>query len=285
MLSIHKSFPSKRSIEINGRLIHLDTPKVMGIINFTPDSFYDGGHLKSDKDILAIAEKHLSEGATFLDVGCYSSRPDANDISVEEEKSRLARSLSVISKEFPDAIISVDTFRAAVARAGLNEGATMVNDISGGELDAGMFSLLAETNVPYIMMHMRGTPQTMKVMNIYTDLLGDICNYFAAKVRLLHSRGVKDIILDPGFGFAKNATQGFDLLGKLNFLQVLGLPVLAGISRKSMIYKTLEINASEALNGTTALHMIALQGGVSILRVHDTQQAIEAIKLYGRVYV
>jgi len=285
LLSIHKPFPSKRSIEVKGGLIHLDTPKVMGIINFTPDSFYDGGHLKSDRDILEIAEKHLSEGATFLDVGCYSSRPDANDITLEEEKSRLARSLSVISKEFPEAIISVDTFRAAVAKEGLDAGATMVNDISGGELDPEMFNLIAERNVPYIMMHMRGTPQTMKAMNSYEDLLGAICNYFAAKLRLLHSIGVKDIIIDPGFGFAKNASQGFELLRKLSFLQSFGVPVLAGLSRKSMIFKTLEINVSEALNGTTALHMIALQGGVSILRVHDTKQAIEAIELYGRVYV
>jgi len=284
LLSIHKSFPSKRSIEINGRLIHLDTPKVMGIINFTPDSFYDGGHLKSDRDILAIAEKHLSEGATFLDVGCYSSRPEAEDVSAEDEKSRLARSLSVISKEFSAAIISVDTFRAAVAREGLDAGATMVNDISGGNLDPEMFNLIEERHVPYIMMHMRGTPQTMRGMNSYEDLIGEICCYFAAKVRLLHARGVKDIILDPGFGFAKNATQGFELLRKVSFLQSFGLPVLAGISRKSMVYKTLEINVSEALNGTTALHMIALQGGVSILRVHDTKQAIEAIELYRRVY-
>jgi len=285
LLSIHKPFPSKRSIEIDGRLIDLDTPKVMGIINFTPDSFYDGGYLKSDRDILAIAERHLLTGATFLDVGCYSSRPDAMDVSAEVEKSRLARSLSVICKEFPEAVISVDTFRASVAKEGLDAGGKMVNDISGGELDQGMFDLITERNVPYIMMHMRGTPQTMKALNRYEDLLGEICNYFAAKVQMLHSRGVKDLIVDPGFGFAKNATQGFELLRKLSLLQSFGIPVLVGISRKSMIYKTLEINVSEALNGTTALHMIALQGGVSILRVHDTKQAIEAIELYRRVYV
>lgn len=284
MLSIHKSFSAKRSIEINGRLIGLDYPRVMGIINFTPDSFYDGGKLKSDKDILSLAERHLSDGATFLDVGCYSSRPDAEDIIEEEEKRRMGQVLSVITRHFPQALLSADTFRAAVASEALELGAHLINDISGGELDPGMFPLIIEKRVPYVLMHMKGTPQTMRGLTSYKDVLNEVCDYFSNKLGYLHAHGVKDIIIDPGFGFAKGAETGFELLRRLSYLNTLGVPVLAGLSRKSMIYKTLGINADQALNGTTALHMIALEKGVSILRVHDVRGAVEAIELFRRVY-
>lgn len=283
MLSIHKSFDGKRSIEVRGRLLSLDSPKVMGIINYTPDSFYDGGKLKSDADILALAETHLTAGAIILDIGGYSSRPDAVDVSAKEEAKRVRQVVQVVAKRFPNAILSVDTFRADVAGQALDAGADMINDISGGELDAAMFPLVAERNVPYILMHMRGTPQTMKALDDYEDVVSEICDYLAKKVNQLHASGVKDVIVDPGFGFAKGPAHGFELLGKLNFFTSIGVPVLAGLSRKSMIYKTLQISAAEALNGTTALHMIALENGANILRVHDTKEALEAIELYRRV--
>ncbi len=255
----------------------------MGILNFTPDSFYDGGKLKSDKDIVDLAEKHLSDGAFALDIGGYSSRPDAEHIDEEEEKRRVGYVISTIAKEFPKAVLSVDTFRASVALEALESGAHIINDISGGELDPEMFTLIGARNVPYILMHMRGTPQTMKGMANYDDVLTEVCNYFSAKLSYLRARGVKDVIIDPGFGFAKGPAIGFELLGKLSYLQALGVPMLVGLSRKSMIYKTLEISPSEALNGTTALHMIALQNGANILRVHDTKEAVEAIDLYRRI--
>ena len=223
----------------------------MGIVNFTPDSFYDGGRLKSDGDILALAERHLTNGAAFLDIGGYSSRPDADHISEEEEQRRVGHVVATVIRQFPQAIL---------------------------------FSLVAERNVPYILMHMRGTPQTMKQMSDYEDVLQEVCDYFSSKLNYLRSNGVKDIIIDPGFGFAKGPSAGFELLGKMSFLETLGAPVMVGLSRKSMIYKTLEINVEEALNGTTALHMIALENGANILRVHDTKEAIEAIELYRRVY-
>ncbi|MEQ8533228.1 MAG: dihydropteroate synthase [Imperialibacter sp.] len=284
MLSIHKPFDAKRSIEVRGQIISLEYPCVMGIVNFTPDSFYDGGRLKTDGDILALAERHLTDGATFLDIGGYSSRPDADHISEEEEQRRVGHVVATVIRQFPQTILSVDTFRASVAKAALDAGAQMINEISGGDLDAEMFSLVVERNVPYILMHMRGTPQTMKQMSDYEDVLQEVCDYFSSKLNYLRSNGVKDIIIDPGFGFAKGPSAGFELLGRMSFLEALGAPVMVGLSRKSMIYKTLEINAEEALNGTTALHMIALENGANILRVHDTKEAIEAIELYRRVY-
>lgn len=274
----------KRSLEVEGKIISFEIPRVMGIINFTPDSFYDGGRLKSDKDILHAAERHLVEGASFLDVGCYSSRPGAEDISEEVEIKRLTRVLSILAKAFPSAILSIDTFRSAVAREGLGNGGHIINDISGGELDPKMFSLIIEKKVPYILMHMKGTPQTMKSLNKYKDLFSDISDYFAAKLNYLSRNGVKDVVLDPGFGFAKSPSQSFQLLKELKYLQIFGVPVLAGVSRKSFVYSTLKINADEALNGTTAANMIALKNGASILRVHDTKEAVEVIELYRRIY-
>lgn len=274
----------KRSMEVGGKLISFEIPRVMGIINFTPDSFYDGGRLKSDKDILNVAERHLAEGASFLDVGCYSSRPGAEDISEEEEIKRLTLVLSILAKAFPSAILSIDTFRSAVAKEGLDNGGHIINDISGGELDPEMFPLIIEKKVPYILMHMKGTPQTMKSLNKYKDLYSDISDYFAAKLNYLSRNGVKDVILDPGFGFAKSPSQSFQLLKELKYLQIFGVPVLTGVSRKSFIYSTLKINADEALNGTTAVNMIALKNGASILRVHDTKEAVEVIELYRRIY-
>lgn len=256
----------------------------MGIINFTPDSFYDGGRLKTDRDLIQKAEKHLQEGAAILDVGCYSSRPGAEDISVQEEKRRLANALSLVTRHFPQAVLSVDTFRAEVAQEGLEQGANIINDISGGELDPEMFPLVIKKKVPYILMHMRGTPQTMSSLTTYKDLISDICDYFAAKLSYLHKHGVRDVILDPGFGFAKSPAQGFDLLKNLSYLRIFGVPVLAGVSRKSFIYKSLNIQADEALNGTTALNMVALKNGASILRVHDVREAMQAIELYRRIY-
>lgn len=256
----------------------------MGVVNFTPDSFYDGGRLKSDGDVLNLAEKHLQDGAAFLDLGCYSSRPGADDITADEEMRRMVQALSAIVKHFPEAVLSVDTFRAQVAKAALEHGADMINDISGGELDPEMFSLVIEKRVPYILMHMKGTPQTMRSLNIYKDLISDITDYFSAKLNYLHANGVKDVILDPGFGFAKAPVQGFELLRDLKFFNVFGIPMLAGLSRKSMIYSTLKITAGDALNGTTALNMIALKNGASILRVHDTKEGVEAIELYRRIY-
>ena len=275
---------AKRSIEVGGKLISFEVPRVMGIINFTPDSFYDGGRLKSDKDILNAAERHLAEGASFLDVGSYSSRPGAEDISEEEEIRGLARATGVLTKAFPSAIVSIDTFRSAVAREGLDNGGHIINDISGGELDPEMFPLVIEKKVPYILMHMKGTPQTMKSLNKYKDLFSDISDYFAAKLNYLSRNGVKDVILDPGFGFAKSPSQSFQLLKEFKYLQIFGVPVLAGVSRKSFIYSSLKINADEALNGTTAVNMIALKNGASILRVHDTKEAVEVIELYRRIY-
>lgn len=257
----------------------MDSPKVMGIINITPDSFYDGGKSFSDDQILIQAEKMLRDGATFLDIGGYSSRRGAEDVSVEEETERVLRALHLILKNFPDTHISVDTFRSAVAETAIQNGAAMINDISGGSLDSEMLKTVARLKVPYILMHMRGTPKTMSSLTDYINLLVDIIKDLSEKTAAARAEGIDDIIVDPGFGFAKNARQSFELLDKMELLQHLDVPILAGVSRKSFIYKTLKINPDEALNGTTALHMIALTKGAHILRVHDVREAMECIKL------
>ncbi|MAM19796.1 MAG: dihydropteroate synthase [Bacteroidota bacterium] len=270
-------------INCKGELIDLSTPRVMGIINITPDSFFSGSRAQTNSDILKKAERMLKEGATFLDLGAYSSRPGATDISEEEEINRLLPAIEVILKEFPEALLSLDTFRSKVARKGIEAGGAIINDISGGKLDVHMLQTVAELQVPYILMHMKGTPQNMKDQNQYDDLLKDILFYFSDRVNAARQLGINDIIVDPGFGFAKNIRQNFELLSKAELLQMLELPILIGLSRKSMIWKTLEIEAAEALNGTSVLNTVALQKGAHILRVHDVKEATECIKLTSEI--
>lgn len=255
----------------------------MGILNVTPDSFFDGSRFTTDTEILTQTEKMLSEGATFIDIGGYSSRPGAENISIEEERARVLKAVELIVKEFPKTLISIDTFRAEVAREAVQEGANIINDISAGELDSKMFETVASLNVPYIAMHMRGTPQTMKELTSYSNLAGEIMNYFLKKIEWLKNLGVTDIIIDPGFGFAKTIDQNFELLSYLDHFRNLDRPILAGLSRKSMVWKTLGVTAADALNGTTALNMTALQKGASILRVHDVKEAVEVIKLFSKL--
>ncbi len=273
-------FFKKLTLNLRGKLIDLRHPHVMGILNVTPDSFYDGGkYHQSEQRMLSQAEQMLQEGATILDVGGYSSRPGATDITLEEEKVRVVTAIELIAKQLPEANISVDTFRSEVAEEALLAGACMVNDISGGELDSQMFEVVARYQVPYVLMHMRGTPQTMKQLTDYDNIIVDLLEYFQRKVSQLRKHSVADIILDLGFGFAKTIDQNYILLNNLQSFQELGLPMLAGLSRKSMIYKRLGNSPNEALNGTTVLNTIALMKGASILRVHDVKEAKEAIQL------
>lgn len=260
--------------------MNLSEPQVMGILNVTPDSFYSGSRMQTEEQIAQRAVQIVEEGGSIIDLGAYSSRSGAADVSTEEETERLRRALHIIRGIYPDVAISVDTFRAEVARRCIEDfGADIINDISGGQLDEEMFPTVAKLNVPYILMHMRGTPQTMQQQTDYKDITAEVLRYFAEKVDLLHGMGVKDIILDPGYGFAKTMEQNYELLANQQTLQVFGLPILVGVSRKSMIYKVLECTPNEALNGTTVLHALALQRGTNILRVHDVRQAVEAVKL------
>ena len=267
------------TINCKGDLIDLTHPKVMGVLNLTPDSFYDGGRYTDEKSILIQAEKMLGEGATFIDVGAYSSRPGAVDISQDEELSRILPIVEMLLREFPEIILSIDTFRSVVAQKCLEAGAAVINDISAGKLDDNMLPVVAEYRVPYIMMHMRGTPRTMKGQTSYENLLVDILHYFSERIAAARALGVVDIIVDPGFGFAKTLEQNYALLSKLELFQNLEVPILAGLSRKSMIYKTLGTSAEKALNGTTALNMVALMYGANLLRVHDVKEAVECIGL------
>jgi dihydropteroate synthase len=267
------------TLNCNGKLLDLSTPKIMGILNLTPDSFFDGGQYQDEKSALFQVEKMLTEGATFIDVGAYSSRPGASAISEAIELSRIVPMVKVLIKEFPDIILSIDTFRSRVADACLQEGAALINDISAGIQDDDMFLIVAKRNVPYIMMHMRGTPQNMQQNTDYKDLLIDVLYYFSERVAKARELQINDIIIDPGFGFSKTLEQNYELLQKMELLQSLELPILAGLSRKSMIYKVLENTAQEALNGTTALNMLALQKGANILRVHDVAEAMQCVKL------
>lgn len=268
-----------KSINCNGNLIDLTSPKVMGILNLTPDSFYDGGKYKSEKEILSQTEKMLAEGATFIDIGAYSSRPGAQPISEAEELARLLPILEIIVKTYPKALISIDTFRSAVARQAITSGACIVNDISAGNLDDKMFSMVAELQIPYIMMHMRGTPQNMQDCTVYDDLAKDIIFYFSKKINELRMLGLNDIILDVGFGFSKTLDQNYELLQNLNLFTYFDIPILSGLSRKSMLYKLLHISSKEALNATTTANTIALLQGSNILRVHDVKEAMESIKI------
>ena len=274
-------FHKKTTLNVKGKLIDLSTPKVMGIINLTPDSFFEGSRKLNVDDALSQAEKMLNEGAAFLDLGAYSSRPGADDISVQEEMDRLLPVVEAIAKSFPDAVLSIDTFRAAVAEAAINAGAHIINDISGGQLDEKMFATVARLKVPYILMHMKGNPQTMTGLANYEDVFNEVLDYFTSRIHQLKQLGVHDVIIDPGFGFAKKPEHGYKLLSRLNEFQQLGLPLLAGVSRKKMIYGILRITADEALNGTTVLNTIALTKGASILRVHDVKEAVQAVKLFN----
>lgn len=272
-------FTTCSTLNADGRIIDLRTPRIMGILNVTPDSFFDGGRYEKEADMLKHAELMLREGATFIDVGAYSSRPGAADVPLATERERAVFAVSQVAANFPEAVISIDTFRSEVARACVEAGATIVNDISAGELDHHMPAVVASLKVPYIAMHMRGTPQTMKTLTRYDDLLKEIVDYFHSKLARFADLGIKDIVLDPGFGFAKTIEQNFQLLNHLDYLRITGRPILAGLSRKSMIWKTLGQSPADALNGTTVLNSIALAKGASILRVHDVAKANEAIRL------
>jgi len=273
-------FQKKATLNAGGWLVDLSTPKVMGIINVTPDSFFVESRQQGIDAALRQAKKMLAEGATFLDLGAYSSRPGAEDITVEEEMDRLLPVVEAISNNYPDALLSIDTFRARVAEEAIGAGAHIINDISGGELDPDMFQTVAGLQVPYILMHMRGTPQTMTKQTDYEDLFGEVYDYFANKNYTLKQLGVHDVIIDPGFGFAKKNEQSYVLMSRLQEFGRLGLPILAGVSRKRMVYHVTGGTAEEALNGTTVLNTIALTKGANILRVHDVKEAIEAIKIW-----
>ncbi len=269
------------TINCRGNLIDLTTPKVMGILNLTPDSFYSESRNKPDGDFLKNAETMLQEGAFFLDIGGYSTRPGALEVTPDDELKRVIPAVELLLKEFPDALISIDTFRSKIADDCLKAGAALINDISAGNLDEDMMKVVAKHQVPYIMMHMRGTPQTMKDLNHYEDMLREILLFFSQKIKSAHRHGIADVIIDPGFGFSKNIAQNFELLNKMGLLKILELPLLAGLSRKSTIYKTLGCEPAEALNGTSILNTVALLNGANILRVHDVKEAVEAVKLTG----
>ncbi|MGZ3767803.1 MAG: dihydropteroate synthase [Mucilaginibacter sp.] len=276
-------FRKKETINAGGKLIDVGTPKVMGIINLTPDSFYAGSRKPLLTDALLQANKMLADGADFLDIGAYSSRPGADDISVQEEMDRLLPVVELIAANHPDAVISVDTFRSTVAEAAIKAGAHIINDISGGQLDENMFATVGRLKVPYILMHMKGTPQNMNQMAGYDDIFTEVLDYFAARYHLLKQAGVHDVIIDPGFGFAKMPDQSYTLMNRLQDFNMLQLPILVGVSRKRMIYKLIGGNAEDALNGTTALNTIALTKGANILRVHDVKEATEAVKIFMAV--
>lgn len=269
----------KMTLNCKGNLIDISTPKIMGILNITPNSFYDGGKFKTETDILNHVEKMLLDGATFIDIGAYSSKPKSEFVSETDEISRIIPVVDLVLKHFQNAILSIDTFRSEVAKRCIENGAAMINDISAGNLDEKMMPTVAVLKVPYIMMHMKGTPQTMQTLTNYENLIQEILFYFSEKVSLARSFGINDIIIDPGFGFAKTVDQNYEILQKLELFNILELPILAGISRKSMIHKVLETSAQEALNGTTVLNTIALTKGAAILRVHDVKEAMECIKL------
>jgi len=269
-----------RHINCRGRLIDLSTPKVMGIVNVTPDSFYEQSRCGSEQMIIEKVRRHMDEGAAFIDLGAYSTRPGCDDISPETECERLRGAMQIIRREFPEAIVSVDTFRAEVAeRAIMEYGADIINDISGGMLDDNMLETVARTKAPYILMHMKGTPQNMAQHCQYTNMMDEITQFFATQVEKLKLLGANDIILDPGFGFSKTIDQNYELMREMDRFQIFGLPILVGISRKSMIYKLLGTSPEESLNGTSVLNAIAISKGASILRVHDVKPAIETIQI------
>ena len=281
---MHMETNNFRTINVNGQLMELQSPQVMGILNITPDSFYAGSRKQTEADILSRTRQILDEGASIIDIGAYSSRPNAEHISPDEEMQRLRTALHLINRDFPDAVISIDTFRADVARMCVEEyGAAIINDISAGRMDEQMFTTIAQLGVPYIIMHMQGTPQDMQTNPHYENLLKEVFFYFSEKVQKLRDLGVKDIILDPGFGFGKTLEHNYQLMNHLEEFSVFDLPLLVGISRKSMIYKLLESTPEEALNGTSILNTIALLKGANFLRVHDVKAATEAIAIVQKM--
>jgi dihydropteroate synthase len=275
----NKKFNTAITLESGAKLLDLSTPIVMGILNLTDDSFFDGGKHNSENKALKQTEKLLEDGATIIDIGAYSSRPNARHISANEEWQRLEINLKNINNEFPSAILSIDTFRSEIAKRSIEAGGDLINDISAGELDGKMFDTIAQLKVPYIIMHMKGTPQNMQDNPQYDCIEDEVKIYFEKKVNQLNEKGVKDIIIDPGFGFGKTLEHNYQLLNRLEHLHALNLPLLAGVSRKSMIYKPLGTDAEHALNGTSIIHTMCLDKGVSILRAHDVREAMECVKL------
>jgi len=275
-------FSKKYTLNCRGKLINLSTPKIMGVLNVTPDSFFDGGKYETEKEILKRTEQIVKEGASIVDIGAYSSRPGADNISSEEELKRLNNSLKIVRKNFPDAIISVDTFRSEIARTVVKDyEVDIINDITAGEADNDMFETIAELRVPYIMMHIKGTPQNMQINPKYDNLIEDIIKHLSEKLQKIKLLGISDVIIDPGFGFGKTLEHNYQLLNRLDDFKIFQLPILVGLSRKSMIYKALGTTSPDALNGTTALNTIALMKGVDILRVHDVKEANEVIQLFS----
>lgn len=275
----NKNLNTPTTIECKSKLLDLSTPTIMGILNLTNDSFYDGGQHNSIKKALLQTEKMLDDGAEIIDIGAYSSRPNARHISLTEEWQRIEKTLQIINKNFPNILISIDTFRSEIARRCIDNGADIINDISAGNLDHKMFDVVTELNVPYIMMHMKGTPQNMQKKPHYKCIEKEVIEYFYSKVKYLNDKGFKKIIIDPGFGFGKTIEHNYKLLNNLEKLHVLKLPIMIGISRKSMVYKVIETDAKNAINGTSVLHTFGLNKGVSILRVHDVKEAVECVKL------
>ncbi len=272
-------FQNNYSIKCKGVLMDFSTPKIMGIVNLTPDSFFSGSRFQAEKEILLQVEKMLAEGADIIDLGAFSSRPNSDFISLEEEKERLLSPLKKIIQEFPSALLSVDTYRSEIAKQSIQEGASIINDISGGDLDEKMFQTIAALKVPYMMMHMQGTPKTMQDSPSYTDVFQEVFKSFSGKLEQLNSLGVNDVILDVGFGFGKTLEHNYTLLKKLSYFHALQRPILVGLSRKGMIQKVIGSTAEMALNGTTAAHVLAIQNGANILRVHDVKEAKEAIQI------
>jgi dihydropteroate synthase len=272
-------FSKKTLLNCNGKLVDISTPKVMGILNVTPDSFYDGGRYLTNNNALQQVDKMIKEGATFIDIGGMSTKPGAAKVGVEEELKRVIPLVEEVARNFPEVVVSIDTVRGKVAKAAIEAGAGMVNDISAGSMDKAMFKILPLLNVPYILMHMQGTPQTMQDNPQYSNVTVELMDFFIPIINRLKLAGVKDIMIDPGFGFGKTVEHNYTLLNELDQLQVLGLPVVVGLSRKSMICKVLKKDPKDALNGTTALHSLAILKGVSILRVHDVREAVEVIQL------
>lgn len=271
------------TINCKGILVDLSTPKVMGILNVTPNSFYDGGKYKNETEILSQVEKMLADGASFIDIGAYSSKPNAEFVSEQEEIIRIAPVVDLVLKHFPDTMLSIDTFRSEVAKIALESGAAIINDISAGMLDDKMLEIIGKYNVPYIMMHMRGNPQTMQTLTNYEDILKEMLFYFSERVAKARTFGINDLILDPGFGFAKAIDQNYEVFQKMELFKILELPLLVGISRKSMIYKSLDIAIGDAINGTTVLNTLALTKGANIIRVHDVKEAVECVTLFNKI--
>ena len=271
------------TINCKGILVDLSTPKVMGILNVTPNSFYDGGKYKNETEILSQVEKMLADGASFIDIGAYSSKPNAEFVSEQEEIIRIAPVVDVVLKHFPDTMLSIDTFRSEVAKIAIESGAAIINDISAGMLDDKMLEIIGKYNVPYIMMHMRGNPQTMQTLTNYEDILKEMLFYFSERVAKARTFGIDDLILDPGFGFAKTIDQNYEVFQKMELFKILELPLLVGISRKSMIYKSIDIAIGDAMNGTTVLNTLALTKGANIIRVHDVKEAVECITLFNKI--